>query len=446
MARVKRAVNAQKKRRTVLKASKGYRGQRSRLYRKAKEQQLHSLTYAYRDRQGAQGRLPQVVDHPHQCRGPRQRHHLQPADPGPQGRRCRGRPQEPRRDRCQRSGCVHRTGRGRQGRAARGCQRARRARLPDSTTLTERSARVAAAVKLHRHVGRRRAARFLAEGPNLVEAALRRGLVSEVFATESAAAPIRGLLVGAPVHLVTERAAKALSDTVTPVGLVAVCSMPDAALADVLARTPRLVAVAVGTSEPGNAGTLIRLADAMGADAVVLAGNSVDPYNGKCLRASAGSIFALPVLEATRRRGAVTVARQAGLQITGHHPRRRVEPRRRGPVRPTAWLFGSEAHGLRARGRRARPTNACVIPMAGGAESLNVAAAAAICLYQSSAARSDAASVANHLRVVPFKDCSRIQHQFAKGAGACQFLCEFLEADRIRPNCRLCGVFVAAGV
>jgi TrmH family RNA methyltransferase len=144
---------------------------------------------------------------------------------------------------------------------------------------------VAAAVKLHRQIVRRRAARFLAEGPNLVEAALRRGLVSEVFATESAMNRFGGMLADAPVHLVTERAAKALSETVTPVGLVAVCSMPDVRLADVVAGGPRLVAVAVEISEPGNAGTLIRIADAMGADAVVLAGHSVDPYNGKCLRA-----------------------------------------------------------------------------------------------------------------------------------------------------------------
>ncbi|HEX2212320.1 MAG TPA: RNA methyltransferase, partial [Mycobacterium sp.] len=163
-------------------------------------------------------------------------------------------------------------------------------------TLTERSARVAAAVKLQRHTGRRRAARFLAEGPNLVEAALRRGLVSEVFATEAAHDRFGTMLADAPVHLVTERAAKALSDTVTPVGLVAVCTMPQTSVADVLAASPRLVAVAVEISEPGNAGTLIRIADAMGADAVVLAGHSVDPYNGKCLRASAGSIFSIPVV------------------------------------------------------------------------------------------------------------------------------------------------------
>ena len=155
---------------------------------------------------------------------------------------------------------------------------------------------MAAAAKLQRHVGRKRAGRFLAEGPNLVEAALRRGLVSEVFATAAALERFSDLLAGAPVTLVTERAAKSLSDTVTPVGLVAVCALPECSLRDVLAGEPRLLAVAVGMSEPGNAGTLIRIADAMGADAVVFAGDSVDPYNGKCLRSSAGSIFSLPVV------------------------------------------------------------------------------------------------------------------------------------------------------
>jgi TrmH family RNA methyltransferase len=126
---------------------------------------------------------------------------------------------------------------------------------------------------------------------------LRRGLVDEVFVTEAAADRFRDLLIDAPVQLVTERAAKALSDTVTPVGLVAVCRMPEVTLDSVL-EAPRLVAVAVDTADPGNAGTLIRLADALGADALVLAGDSVDPYNAKCLRASAGSIFSVPVVDA----------------------------------------------------------------------------------------------------------------------------------------------------
>src|SRR5262249_21862841 len=158
------------------------------------------------------------------------------------------------------------------------------------------SARVAAAVKLHRQVARRRAGQFLAEGLNLVEAASARGLVRDVFVTEPAAQRYSAFLdaAQAPVHLVTERAAKALSDTVTPAGLVAVCEMPSTRLPDVLASA-RLVVVPVEISEPGNAGTVIRIADAMGAAGVILAGHSVDPYNGKCLRASAGSIFSVPV-------------------------------------------------------------------------------------------------------------------------------------------------------
>lgn len=244
---------------------------------------------------------------------------------------------------------------------------------------------MAAAVKLHRHVGRRRAARFLAEGPNLVEAALRRGVVSEVFATEDAAARFADLIGDTDVHLVTERAAKALSDTVTPVGLVAVCRMPDVSLDEVLAATPRLVAVAVETSEPGNAGTLIRLADAMGADAVVLAGNSVDPYNGKCLRASAGSIFGLPVLEAPDTAGLIAALHGVGLTVLATTLDGEVSLDDAELSGPTAWLFGPEAHGL-APAVAALADARVTIPMAGSAESLNVAAAAAICLYQSASA------------------------------------------------------------
>ena len=242
-----------------------------------------------------------------------------------------------------------------------------------------------AAVKLHRHVGRRRAARFLAEGPNLVEAALRRGLVSEIFATEAAMARFRALLADAPVQLVTERAAKALSETVTPVGLVAVCSVPTTALDDVLATTPRLVAVAAEISEPGNAGTLIRVAHAMGADAVVLAGPSVDPYNGKCLRASAGSIFSIPVVSEGDGGAAVSALKAAGLDVLATTVDGETSLDDANLTGPTAWLFGPEAHGLAAE-LADMATHRVRIPMPGSAESLNVASAAAICLYQSSRA------------------------------------------------------------
>lgn len=214
---------------------------------------------------------------------------------------------------------------------------------------------------------------------------MRRGLVSEVFATEAALDRFGSLLDGAPVQLVTDRAAKALSDTVTPVGLVAVCRLPETSLDDVLASAPRLVAVAVETSEPGNAGTLIRLADAMGADAVILAGNSVDPYNGKCLRSSAGSIFALPVVQAPDTYELLAGLRSAGLQVLattldGETPLPTADL-----TKPTAWLFGSEAHGLAADVAAAADARVR-IPMRGSAESLNVAAAASICLYESAQA------------------------------------------------------------
>lgn len=210
--------------------------------------------------------------------------------------------------------------------------------------LTERSARVATAVKLHRHVGRRRAGRFLAEGPNLVAAALARGLVREVFVTEVAARRHELLLAAheASVHLVTERAAKALSDTVTPAGLVAVCDLPATRLEDVLAGSPQLIAVTVEIREPGNAGTVIRIADAMGAAAVILAGRSVDPCNGKCLRASTGSIFAIPVVVAPDVGAAIADLRAAGLQVlaTAVDGEMALDDADRLLAEPTAWLFG----------------------------------------------------------------------------------------------------------
>ena len=214
---------------------------------------------------------------------------------------------------------------------------------------------------------------------------MRRGLVSEVFVTEAAQARFASLLSDADVHVVTERAAKALSDTVTPVGLVAVCSVPETSLADVLADAPRLLAVAAEISEPGNAGTLIRIADAMGADAVVLAGHSVDPYNGKCLRASAGSIFSIPVVSEPDATAAVSAIAAAGLAVLATTVDGEVSLDDADLTAATAWLFGPEAHGLSSE-LADMATHRIQIPMPGSAESLNVASAAAICLYQSSRA------------------------------------------------------------
>ncbi|CDO33583.1 TrmH family RNA methyltransferase [Mycolicibacterium vulneris] len=214
---------------------------------------------------------------------------------------------------------------------------------------------------------------------------MRRGLVSEVFATAAAIDRFADLLADAPVYEVTERAAKALSDTVTPVGLVAVCRLPETTLDDVLATAPRLIAVPVQTSEPGNAGTLIRAADAMGADAVVLAGNSVDPYNSKCLRASAGSIFSLPVIAEPDEAATVARLQAAGLQVLATTIDGEVSLDDADLAGPTAWLFGPEAHGLPTE-LAAAADHRVHIPMPGHSESLNIASAASICLYQSARA------------------------------------------------------------
>ncbi len=156
--------------------------------------------------------------------------------------------------------------------------------------------------------------------------------------------------------------------------------------AGALPAEPTLVAVAVGVSEPGNAGTLIRIADAMGADAVLLAGHTVDPYNGKCLRASAGSIFHLPVVVEPDAVAAVTALKAAGLAVLATTLDDAVDLADAELDGPTAWLFGPEAHGLPAE-VTALADQRVRIEMPGHAESLNVAAAAAICLYQSARAQ-----------------------------------------------------------
>ena len=254
--------------------------------------------------------------------------------------------------------------------------------------MTPRSPRVAEAVKLQRRTERTAAGRFLAEGPNLVEAAVRRGLVEVVFATEAAAERYRHMLAGLRVYACTDAAIQALSETVTPAGLVAKCRLPENDLLQVLAATPALVVVAVDMADPGNAGTLIRLADAMGAAAVIFAGDTVDPYNGKCVRASAGSIFDVPVIAEQDTTRLLQTLSAGGLQVLATTLEGSdLSLDDAGPLlaAPTAWVFGPEARGLseavaHLADRRVR------IPMTGSTESLNVAIAAAICLYQSARA------------------------------------------------------------
>ena len=262
-----------------------------------------------------------------------------------------------------------------------------------------RSGRVVAARKLLRRSSRRDLGLVLLEGPSAVSAALAAGVVRELFATPAAAERHAALLASAGVApaLVTEEAAAALSETVPPQGLVAVAPLPRFDLADVLAapaRSPghRLVVVLVEARDPGNAGTVIRTADAAGADAVVLAGHSVDPWSGKCVRSSAGSVLHLPVIDGVGAPETVDALRAAGCRVIAADGEGEADVHSVTAQRELGadhgWLFGNEAHGLPSSMLRSADI-ALRVPVYGQAESLNLAAAAAVCLYESArAARS----------------------------------------------------------
>jgi TrmH family RNA methyltransferase len=181
-----------------------------------------------------------------------------------------------------------------------------------------------------------------------------------------------------------------LAQTVTPQGLLAVCGFIDVPLGTLTQPAPALVVLLANVRDPGNAGTVLRTADAAGAQAVVFADASVDPYNGKCVRASAGSLFHLPVVAGARLEEAVVAMRAAGLRIVaadGRTGRPLDDPDVQARLsEPTAWMFGNEAWGL-PPDLVALADEPVAVPIYGKAESLNLAAAAAVCLYASARAQ-----------------------------------------------------------
>jgi TrmH family RNA methyltransferase len=266
---------------------------------------------------------------------------------------------------------------------------------PAGPELTSaRSPRVRAARQLAKRTFRQRARSFLAEGPQAVGEALASGAaVTELFVTGQARARYGELAAeaarrGAAVHAVSGDVMAELAQTVTPQGLLAVCRFVDVPLARLIAAGPRLVAVLASVRDPGNAGTVLRTADAAGADGVIFSGASVDPYNSKCVRASAGSLFHLPVVVHAPLAEAVVALRAAGLRVLAADGSARLtldEAEAAGLGQPAAWLFGNEAWGLPGD-MLALADEAVAVPIYGRAESLNLAAAAAVCLYASARA------------------------------------------------------------
>ena len=269
--------------------------------------------------------------------------------------------------------------------------------LPAGAELTStRSPRVKAARQLAKRALRQRARSFLAEGPQAVgEALATDGVVTQLFVTSAAQGRYAELIRlaaarGADVHAVSGEVMTELAQTITPQGVLAMCRFIDVPMAQVSAEAPRLAVILANVRDPGNAGTVLRTADAAGAGGVIFAGSAVDPYNSKAVRASAGSLFHLPVVTGIPVEEAVRALRERGLRILaadGSAATTLDDLQSAGQLgEPTAWLFGNEAWGLPGD-VLGLADEAVAVPIYGRAESLNLAAAAAVCLYASARAQ-----------------------------------------------------------
>ncbi|PJJ72487.1 TrmH family RNA methyltransferase [Diaminobutyricimonas aerilata] len=259
-----------------------------------------------------------------------------------------------------------------------------------------RSPRVRAVAKLAKREARTDTGLFLLEGPQAVAEAFAYApdSVIDLFGTPSALDKHSDLAraaadAGVEPEYVTEQVLDAMADTVTPQGIVAVARQLPTSVRDIFRAAPRLVAILEEVRDPGNAGTIIRAADAAGADAVILTGRSVDLYHPKVVRSTTGSLFHLPVATGAILENVLERAAEAGVQVLAADidGDDLLTARREGLLeRPTAWLFGNEARGLSDE-HVALADRSIAVPIYGRAESMNLATAASVCLYESAFAQ-----------------------------------------------------------
>jgi TrmH family RNA methyltransferase len=264
--------------------------------------------------------------------------------------------------------------------------------LPPAITSTKNK-QVAAAVRLKKRAFRERDGRFLAEGAQAVREAAQAGAAEMVFYVPQPGGDTHPDVAGADAagirtQEVSENVMAHLTSTVTPQGIVAVARFVDVPLHELPTR-PMLVPVLCAVRDPGNAGTVLRSADAAGADAIVFSDQSVDVYNSKTVRASAGSLFHLPVVRGATVEDSVATLRERGLQVLAADAEGQTSVYETDLARPTAMLFGNEAWGL-PREVSALADATVRVPIRGKAESLNLAAAAALMLFESARQRGDA--------------------------------------------------------
>lgn len=249
---------------------------------------------------------------------------------------------------------------------------------------------IRAARRLLQRRGRDESGRFLVEGAQAVREALLHvpDAVQAVLVTDDARhEELLELARPDTVWLLEPGDAEVLSDTVTSQGVFAIVDQLHHELADL--RELNLVVVCAQVRDPGNAGTVIRCADAFGADAVVMTRGSVEMFNPKTVRASVGSLFHLPVVAGVELDEAVAFLRGRGLQVLAADGDGQSldEVAGRGALaRPTAWIMGNEAWGL-PEAERSMADQVVGVPMWGLAESLNLSTAAAVCLYATASAQ-----------------------------------------------------------
>lgn len=268
----------------------------------------------------------------------------------------------------------------------------------ESVLENPRSPRVRAVAKLTKRSARQDTGLFLLEGPQAAREALayRPDTLVEIFATPAAMEKHQDIRDGAQaaghdVFFTTQAVLDAMADTVTPQGIVAVAQQSPTALPDIFAARPTLLAICEEVRDPGNLGTIIRAADAAGADAVILTGRTVDPYNPKVVRATTGSLFHLPIAVGADLGDVVTRSRAAGLRVVAADVGGAdFLAERRTLAEPTAWLFGNEARGL-DEAALSLVDLTLRLPIYGRAESLNLATAASVCLYESAFAQRSSA-------------------------------------------------------
>jgi TrmH family RNA methyltransferase len=250
--------------------------------------------------------------------------------------------------------------------------------------------KVAAAARLKKRGLREQEGLFLVEGAQAVAEALAAGALQTVFRVPGSGGRVPSVVAdaeatGSEVIDVSDGVMAHLTSAVTPQGIVGVSRFVDVPLQH-LPPDPGVIPVLCAVRDPGNAGTILRSADAAGASAVIFTADSVDVHNSKTVRASAGSLFHVPVVRGVVAEDAVAALRARGMKVVAADAEAEVSVYESDLTTPTAVLFGNEAWGLRPE-VRALADRSVRVPIAGRAESLNLAAAAALILFEAARQR-----------------------------------------------------------